>query len=59
MKIIDGCISCGMCDDVCSLGAIKDIESSGKSYKLKYIDQDICINCGDCLGACPGECIKD
>ena len=37
------------CVDACRFGAIKFDESTG----ARYIDKDLCTNCGLCIKACP------
>lgn len=49
-KILDNCIACGLCKDVCPTEAI----SEGTIY---VIDADKCIDCGACVGECPNEAI--
>ena len=59
MKInTDDCMSCGMCSDYCSTGAIQLKESDGKGYGQYYIDENICVDCKECLEAgCPADAI--
>jgi len=49
--ISDKCISCGTCQGVCPVEAIK--EGDGKFV----IDEALCIDCGACAGECPVEAI--
>ena len=45
--INDDCISCGVCESECPVGAI----SAGDG---KYvIDADTCTDCGSCTSVCP------
>ena len=37
------------CVDACRVGAIKFDEETG----ARYVDQELCVNCGLCLKACP------
>jgi ferredoxin len=51
-KIVkDKCSSCGLCADVCPVGAISQ-------FGPYVIDQLLCIKCGDCLAACPSLAIE-
>ncbi|OGL41814.1 MAG: ferredoxin [Candidatus Schekmanbacteria bacterium RBG_16_38_11] len=50
-KIIDECIACGTCAEVCSSDSIK-------SGETKYIILDTCTDCGTCVESCPVEAIK-
>lgn len=50
--INDDCISCGVCEPECPVGAI----SAGED---KYvIDGNACTDCGACAGVCPTESIS-
>ncbi|MGD9042100.1 MAG: FAD-dependent oxidoreductase [Desulfobacterales bacterium] len=46
------CRDCGICVSVCPQSAIsrKDLESNAYEY---VVDEDLCIGCGFCAGACP------
>jgi ferredoxin len=50
--IIDGCINCGACVEVCPVVAISE---QGDTHK---IDQEICIDCGACDSVCPVDVIR-
>ena len=41
--------SSASCVDACKFGAIKFDEETG----ARYIDDDLCVNCGQCVKACP------
>lgn len=49
-----GCLGCGDCVSVCSLGAI----SIDPETKLPVVDTDICGGCGACSRACPRNIIE-
>lgn len=49
-----GCLGCGDCVSVCSLGAI----SIDPVTKLPVVDTDICGGCGACARACPRNIIE-
>lgn len=49
-----GCLGCGDCVDVCSLGAI----SIDPTTHLPVVDIDICGGCGACARACPRGIIE-
>jgi NADPH-dependent glutamate synthase beta subunit-like oxidoreductase/NAD-dependent dihydropyrimidine dehydrogenase PreA subunit len=46
------CRDCGICVSVCPQSAIsrKELESNAYEY---VVDEDLCIGCGFCAGACP------
>jgi Na+-translocating ferredoxin:NAD+ oxidoreductase subunit B len=47
----DGCISCGLCEERCPMGAISTEE-------VVRVNLDRCIGCGVCAVACPVDAIK-
>ncbi|MBO4293776.1 MAG: NADH-quinone oxidoreductase subunit NuoF [Clostridia bacterium] len=49
----DICKSCGLCQKVCPVGAIK-----GELRDKREIDQTKCIKCGTCLASCPFKAIN-
>ncbi len=51
-KISSDCISCGSCQSVCPVDAIKEGESQF------VIDADACIDCGACAAQCPVNAIE-
>lgn len=48
------CISCGLCEKVCPVGACKFI----KKPKLSRIDFSLCIFCGECVDNCPKKALE-
>jgi NADH-quinone oxidoreductase subunit F/NADP-reducing hydrogenase subunit HndC len=46
------CISCGLCKQACSYGAVKE------TRERFYIDQDTCAKCKACFNACPVGAVK-
>jgi ferredoxin len=50
--IIEDCISCGACVDVCPVTAIS---ASSPTY---VIAKDVCVDCGACDQICPVDAIK-
>ena len=49
----DICKSCGLCQKVCPVNAIK-----GELRDKREIDQTKCIKCGTCLASCPFKAIN-
>jgi len=49
--ITSECVKCGMCVDVCPVGAIIEGEE-------QYIITNTCIQCGQCKEVCPIDAIK-
>ena len=50
--IIEDCISCGACVDVCPVTAIS------ASTPIFVIDKDVCVDCGACDQICSVDAIK-
>jgi Fe-S-cluster-containing hydrogenase component 2 len=50
--IVDGCINCAACAEVCPVVAISQ---QGDTH---VIDREICIDCGACDPVCPVDVIK-
>jgi coenzyme F420-reducing hydrogenase beta subunit/polysaccharide pyruvyl transferase WcaK-like protein len=49
---LDLCVSCEICHAICPVEAVSMEYESGQF--LPYIDEERCIDCGDCLALCPG-----
>lgn len=47
------CIGCGLCEKICSSGAIHVVESCA------VIDESLCLSCGMCAVKCPRHAIVD
>ena len=54
-KIIEKnqCFKCGMCETQCSRGAIKSLWDNKKGFYMQQLDDEKCIQCGNCLKYCP------
>lgn len=50
--IIDGCINCGACAEICPVNAISVRDD------VHWIDKEICIDCGACDPVCPVDVIR-
>jgi len=50
------CMGCGLCEEVCSFGAVVLEEVEGKGYRAKNI-QASCKGCGLCAASCPRKAI--
>lgn len=48
----EDCVACGMCVDVCPVGAISMNGSAA------IIEEKTCIRCGQCHDTCPREAIR-
>ncbi|HUH67206.1 MAG TPA: FAD-dependent oxidoreductase [Syntrophales bacterium] len=46
------CRDCGMCETICPVKAISRKQREGNDYEYA-VDEDRCIGCGFCAGACP------
>lgn len=49
-QITDACTACGLCLDVCPIGAISEGEP-------KYVIDDTCCDFEECVVECPEEAI--
>ncbi len=49
----DSCVKCGMCAEVCPVGAFH----AGETQML--VDPNTCIDCGICISECPQGAIKN
>jgi MinD superfamily P-loop ATPase len=52
MKIIDECIACGTCTEVCPVGAIVEAD------EIYMITED-CTGCVACVNTCPVAAITE
>ncbi len=52
----DSCVSCGLCETVCSMGSIKTSSETGLE-KCLPIFEGICIKCQACIRKCPKQAI--
>ncbi len=50
LNIHNNCTHCGACETICKAGCI--------SYKDKYIDNELCVRCYNCIDACPVSAIS-
>lgn len=54
IQVSDDCKACDHCTSICPTGAI-----NGLLGQKHHIDQNICVNCGQCLINCPFNAIHD
>jgi ferredoxin len=47
------CIGCGLCEKICTAGAIKVVNNCAS------IDESLCLSCGMCAVKCPRHAIVD
>jgi ferredoxin len=63
LRIIEDCISCGMCVEECPFEAIQidHLNIIKKGYSQSTIDQTKCKNCKTCIinFECPANAIKE
>ncbi len=52
----DECTWCGKCDDICTYGAIQQVEKDGK--QVAEVINAACKGCGACLPVCPEDAIE-
>ena len=50
------CTWCGKCDEICTYGAIQQIEKNGK--QVAEVINAACKGCGACLPVCPEDAIE-
>jgi NAD-dependent dihydropyrimidine dehydrogenase PreA subunit len=55
MVVVDKneCTGCGICTDVCPVGAASLVDG------VSVIDPDKCVECLSCIDECPVEAIKE
>lgn len=51
------CVSCGMCQSICPMEAIK-MSVTKDGFFHPVIDDTTCVKCGKCLSACPTQIKK-
>jgi ferredoxin len=49
---VDKCLGCGICVDVCPVGAISLNDG------IASVDEALCTECGACVDACPNDAIS-
>ena len=49
---LDQCLSCGMCESACPIGAVHQVDGH-------YEITGECMGCGACADTCPGGAIKE
>jgi ferredoxin len=54
--VIEVCIRCGACPEVCPVECIVPGPGDGP-WPVYYIDPDTCIDCGACVPECPVDAI--
>lgn len=52
------CIVCGMCAEMCPVGAIHGEDEPELIDRFRYvIDEAACVDCGECHAICPAKAI--
>lgn len=58
IKQTGDCIQCGgACCAICPANVFELIEIAGSYGHYEPLRKDDCIGCGDCVDACPGQCL--
>lgn len=52
LKVSSSCVSCKLCEKKCSMGIVP------YDYKGNILDHPDCIQCGQCVNACPKKAIN-
>jgi len=53
----EDCTSCGVCAEICPMGAIERTEdTSNDTFEFRF-NYDLCIGCGLCASNCPSDAI--
>ncbi|KPK26720.1 MAG: hypothetical protein AMK69_11580 [Nitrospira bacterium SG8_3] len=53
IEILEHCIACGECVDICPVQCLRINEQ-----EVEVIDEEVCFGCRQCEEVCPDEAIK-